>query len=87
MGPGNDRGGPGGPGGPMANSAVQKAVHHLNDVLRTPDAKPDDIKAAVAAVRDARTKTKTDLGKAQDDLKSVVSSRQEAILLAMGILE
>jgi hypothetical protein len=79
--------GPGGPGGPTDNSALQKAVDELSKLLRTEDAKPDDIKAAIAKVRDERANVKTELTKAQTDLQSVVSTRQEAILLTMGILE
>jgi hypothetical protein len=71
----------------MANSEVQKAVNHLNQLLRSSDSTDDQIKAACAAVRDARTKAKTELTKAQDDLKAVVTARQEAVLLAMGMLE
>jgi hypothetical protein len=79
--------GPGGPGGPTANSTLLKAVDELNKLLRTEDAKPDDIKAAIAKLRDERANVKTELTKAQTDLQSVVSTRQEAILLTMGILE
>jgi hypothetical protein len=85
----NARGGPdgGGPGRQMGNSPVEKAVQHLNELLRSPDSKADDIKAAVSKVREERAKAKGDLAKAQDDLKGLVTSKQEAILLAMGILE
>ena len=86
IGPGGP-GGPAAPGGPMQNSPVQKAVNELNQVLRSPDAKEDQIKAACAKVRELRGKTKTDLATAQQDLKSVLSARQQAVLLAMGILE
>lgn len=90
---GPDASGPGGgppdmgPGGPNDNSPLQKAVGQLNDLLRTGDPKPDDVKAAMAKVRDERTKVRADLVKAQSDLKSVVSTKQEAVLLTMGILE
>jgi hypothetical protein len=90
------QGGPGGPGGPggqggpgrqIGNSAVENAVQHLNELLRSPDTKADDIKTAVAKVRQERAKAKGDLAKDQDDLKGLVTSKQEAVLLAMGILE
>ncbi len=78
-----------GPGGPpeMANSPVQKSLDHLNQLLHSTDASDSDIQAACDAVRKARATAKSDLAKAQDDLKSVVTPRQEAVLLAMGILE
>jgi Spy/CpxP family protein refolding chaperone len=78
-----------GPGGPpeMANSPIQKALDHLNQLLRSTDSSDSEIQAACDAVRKARADAKSDLAKAQDDLKSVVTPRQEAVLLAMGILE
>jgi Spy/CpxP family protein refolding chaperone len=82
--------GPGGPPGPppeIANSPVQKAVDHLNQLLRTKDSSDSDIQSACDALRQARTTAKSNLSKAQEDLKSVVTPRQEAALLAMGILE
>jgi Spy/CpxP family protein refolding chaperone len=85
-----DMQGPGGPpGGPpeMAHSPVQKAVDHLNQLLHSTDASDSDIQAACDAVRKTRADAKSDLAKAQEDLKSVVTPHQEAVLLAMGILE
>jgi hypothetical protein len=83
MGPG----GPGEPGAPNDDSPVQKAMNELNKVLRGEDVKPDDIKAAIARVRDERAKVRANLTKAQTDLQSVVTAKQEAILLTLGILE
>jgi peptidoglycan hydrolase CwlO-like protein len=91
------RGGPGGPGAaaggtpPAANapaqSEVQKKAGDLQKVLDNKDAKPEDIKTALTAYRDARTKAKADLEKAQKDLKEVLSLKQEAQLVMMGLLE
>ena len=77
-------GGRGGPGGPEQLSAVQVAVRHLNDLLRSPDTKPAEITTAVAKLRDERATVKTDLGKDQDELKGLVNAKQEAILRRWG---
>lgn len=100
-GPGGDPGGPqgqgGGPGGPPnfgpgggpggPPSEVQQKQADLRETLQSQDASPDQIKAKLAALRDARAKAKANLAKAQDDLKQILSVRQEAVLVAFGILE
>jgi 23S rRNA G2445 N2-methylase RlmL len=83
MGPG----GPGGPGGPDANSPVQKAIEQVNKAILAADAKPDMLKDAIANLRAVRAQVKGELSKAQTDLQGLVTSKQEAILLTVGILE
>ena len=52
------------------------------------DATTDDvIKAKLAALRDARKKAEADLDAAREDLKKVLTLRQEAVLVNMGILD
>jgi len=91
-GPGG-RGGPGGPRGdqPDANqrpqSEVEKKAESLQKTLENKDAKPDDVKAALAAYRDARAKAREELEKAQKDLKELLTTRQEAQMVMMGVLE
>lgn len=82
-------GGPGGPGGGPGGppSEVQQKQADLRDALQGGDAAADEIKARLAALRAARAKAKADLAKAQEDLKQVLSVRQEAVLVAFGILE
>jgi hypothetical protein len=88
-------GGPGGPGGPpgaspdnqnQTPSDVQQKLSDLVNLLQNKDAATDDVKAKVAALRDARTAAQADLAKAQDTLRSLLTVRQEAVLVAMGIL-
>jgi len=85
--------GPGGrgPGGqapdPEKMSDVQKKAAALRKVLDDKDSKADDVKTALKEYRDARDKAKTDLVKAQEDLKKVVSARQEAVLVTMNVLD
>ncbi|HEY2587091.1 MAG TPA: hypothetical protein VGI81_15195 [Tepidisphaeraceae bacterium] len=97
---GGRRGGQGGPGGggpgfgggaggaqdPNA-SAVQKSVADLRTTLENKDAKPDEIKAKLDAVRQARSQAKQDLTAAQQELKGLLTQRQEAVMVEMGFLE
>ncbi len=100
-GPGGPGGGPGGggfgggPGGPPPGfggpggqpSEVQQKVQELREALDNKDTPAEELKAKAQAVRDARVKAKADLSTAQDDLKQSANPRQQAALLAMGVLE
>ena len=68
-------------------SEVQKAAAALQKVLDNKEAKPEDIKTALAALRDARAKAKTELDQAKKELREILTARQEAVLVARGILE
>lgn len=96
------RGGPGGrdrrPGGrdrtPAAGqeaerqqTEVEKASEGIQKVLEDKEAKPEQIKAALTALRDARAKAKAELETAQKELRGVVTLRQEATLVTMGMLD
>ena len=101
-GPGGDRGGAGGgapggapsgapggataaaPGGDRAGSAESQA---LRDALEKDSSTAEDIKAKLNAVRDSRKKATADLASAREELKKVVTVRQEAVLFSMGILD
>lgn len=82
-------GGPGGPpGGANANeSPVRQKATELRTLLEDKDAKPDDIKAKLDALRQARAQAKQDLAAAQQELKGLLTQRQEAVLVEMGMLE
>lgn len=66
---------------------VAKASSDLGKILQDKEAKPEDIKAALTALRDARTKAEAELEKAQKDLKEVVTVKQEAQLVLRGLLK
>ena len=53
-------------------SAIRVAAEALQATLDNKDAKPEDVKAKLAALRDAHTKGKADLAKLQDELKSLL---------------
>ena len=57
----------------------------LARVIET-NASADQIKAAMAKYRDARKANEEKLAKAQDDLKAVLSVKQEAVALRMGLV-
>lgn len=79
-------GGPGGPGG-QTPSEVQQKQSELHEALQSQDASPDDVKAKVAALRDAKSRAKAQLSAAQEELRGLLSLRQEAVLVSFGILE
>jgi hypothetical protein len=66
---------------------VQKAQEDLKSTLDKKDASVDDINAKLAALRSARDKSRADLKSAQKDLSEVLTARQVAALVMMGMLE
>jgi Spy/CpxP family protein refolding chaperone len=91
---GGMRGGRGGQPGAAAPadttrqlSPVEKATQALQTTLDNESASPEAIKAGLKALRDAREQAKQDLAKAQDQLRQVLSVRQEAQLVLMGLLD
>lgn len=100
MGGRQGRGGMGGPGGmfnPQAmlgDTQLDPAVTEIQDALKVLKALVDDAQSnnnevdlALARVRKARDAFKTVLGKAQEDLRAVLSKRQEAQLVDRGTLD
>jgi hypothetical protein len=67
-------------------SAVQKASTDLKASLDDKSATPADIKAKLDAFRAAKAQAKEDLAAAQKDLASVLTQRQEALLVMTGML-
>jgi Spy/CpxP family protein refolding chaperone len=59
----------------------------LQTALDNKDSKPDEIKGKLDALRDARGKAREQLVKAQADLKSLLTQRQEAVLVTRSMLE
>ena len=55
--------------------------------LENKDTPADQIAAKLTALREARAKAKADLETAQKDLKEVLTPRQEAVMVSMGMLE
>ncbi len=90
-GPGGDQGGPQGDRqrrGPMGEqTALEKAMTQLRTTLENQSATPEEIKTQLTAVRSAREKARQELAVAQQELKKILTLRQEAMLVEMGQLE
>lgn len=83
------RGGPGGPGGPGGGSDRPGAAESqaLRTALESDSTSPEELKAKLAAVREVRKKGAAELAAARAELQKVVTVRQEAVLVSMGILD
>jgi len=68
-------------------SPVQKATRDLQQTLDNKDATADEIAKKLATLREAKEKSKAELATAQKDLKEVLTQRQEAVLVMMGMLD
>ena len=81
-------GGPGGdPNAPADTRPGAAESAALRTAVETDGTSADDIKAKLAAVRAVRKKGAADLAVAREELKKVVTVRQEAVLVSMGMLE
>ena len=92
------RGGPGGQGGPGGDrpggrgmnrelTEVEKIQEELQTTLENTASTPDQIKQQLTKLRAAKEKAKQELAKAQQDLRQVLTLRQEATLVLMGLLD
>ena len=68
-------------------SAVETASRELRTLLEDKAASEDQIKQKLAAFREARDKSRTELASLQKELKEIVMPRQEAVLVQWGMLE
>ncbi len=68
-------------------SDIEKKMSDLQKLLQNKDAKAEDIKTALTAFRDARAAVRAELEKAQKELREILTLRQEAQLVTMGMLE
>ncbi len=88
---GNDAGAQGDRRGPQQDPAtmtpVEKAQEQLRTTLENQSASPDEIKKNLTALREAREKAKQELAAAQQELRQILTVRQEAQLVMMGQLQ
>ena len=68
-------------------SPVAKAAEDLRTVTRNKEAPAAEVTAKLAALREARAKAKAELATAQKELVEVLTPKQEAVLVSMGMLE
>jgi hypothetical protein len=66
---------------------VQEATKALKTLIDDPQANATELTNSVTRIRKAREAFQAVLGKAQEDLRAVLSPRQEAILIEQGTLE
>jgi hypothetical protein len=68
-------------------SATAKASAELRTALENKDTPAPEIAAKLTALREARDKGRAELVAAQKELKEILTQRQEAVLVTMGMLE
>ena len=73
------------PGTPTTETQLKARA--LNDALFDSFTSPSRVREHVAAYRAARDTAKQNLVRAQEELRQLLTTRQEAILIIMGLLE
>ncbi len=68
-------------------SPLDQKKSDLRELLQNEEAKPDQIKAGLAAVRAAKEKANQELARAKLDLRQIMTLRQEAVLVLNGLLD
>ena len=86
------RGGPGGQNGQGGDpnapaNPVATAQNDLRNVLDNKDATPEQIKSKLEALRTARKDAADKFKKTQDEVRELLTVRQEAVLVQEGLLE
>jgi len=66
---------------------VEKASEQLRTLLENTSATPEQIKSQLIVLRSAKEKAKQQLAVAQKELRQVITLRQEALCVMMGILD
>ncbi len=82
---GDPQGGPRRGFGALAQPSPEAEA--LQKATETANASPDQLKAALARYREERKQKQAELAAAQDQLRQVLSLRQEAVLVSMGLLD
>jgi len=77
----------GGGGDQQPTTEIGKASADLRTALENKDTPADEIAKKLAAFREAREKGRAQLQAAQKELKEILTQRQEAVLVNMGMLE
>ncbi|MGD0650138.1 MAG: hypothetical protein ABSA97_03195 [Verrucomicrobiia bacterium] len=83
---GGSGGGAGGAGGARFGGTPSPEVQALQAAIEA-KASPDELKAKLAKLRDTRKEKEAALTKVQEDLRKVLTVRQEASAVLMGLLQ
>jgi hypothetical protein len=71
----------------VAQPAGTEQVEALSKALESPNTSASELKQRLAAVRTARQKAEAELKQAREELRQVLTVRQEANLVLMGIMD
>lgn len=74
-------------GGMGMSAEMQRATQELAEAVENKDVSDQVLKQRLNAVRDLRVKAKAELEKARAELIALLTSRQEATLFQMGLVE
>jgi len=66
---------------------IDQKRNELRELLRNKDATPEQIKSGLSALRSAKLKADQDAAKAKQDLRQLLTLRQEATLVLNGLLD
>jgi len=75
------------PDNDQQESPVQKAQETLQQTLEDQNASTDAIKSQMTALREVREKVRQEMAQAQQELRDVLTLRQEAQLVVTGMLD
>jgi hypothetical protein len=68
-------------------SSIDEAIDKLRSVVGSPDSTADNVQYRVRQVQKARAEVTAQLGEAQNQLKKIATPKEQAMLMADGILE
>jgi hypothetical protein len=71
----------------VSQTEGERICQELEMLLQTPDASQVEINQKLAALRQARANARTQLVKAQQELRNVLNFHQQARLILMGLLD
>jgi flagellar biosynthesis chaperone FliJ len=74
-------------GSEQPTSPVDQSKGELRRLLSNKETPPEQIKAALTALRTAKEKARQNLAKARQDLRQVMTLRQEAVLVLNELLD
>jgi flagellar motility protein MotE (MotC chaperone) len=75
------------PGNERQRTEVQQRGAELSELLRNEETAPERIKAGLTALRAAKEKARQELATAQQNLRQILTLRQEALLVLNGLLD
>jgi hypothetical protein len=72
---------------PPATSPVDERSRDLLQAVANQQVPVGEVRSRIAAIRQARAKARADLAKAQEELRELLTVRQEAVLIVVGVLD